>query len=65
MRKRVEMDSFYLDLPSVNSIEHTDNDVVNVILFLLESYFLELILQKAGSANDNIFLFSKKAKVIF
>ena len=38
--------SCYLDLPLIIIIENTDNDIINVILFMLESYFLGLILQE-------------------
>lgn len=58
--------SFYLDLPLVNLIENTDNDIINVILFMLESYFLGLILQEASSAIDkNCFKFREKARSDF
>jgi len=58
--------SFYLDLPLVNLIENTDNDIINVILFMLESYFLGLILQEASSAIDKkYFKFREKARSNF
>ena len=58
--------SFYLDLPLVNLIENTDNDIINVILFMLESYFLGLILQEASSAIDkNCFKVREKARSDF
>lgn len=58
--------SFYLDLPLVNLIENTDNDIINVILFMLESYFLGLILQETSSAIDKkCFKFREKARSNF
>lgn len=58
--------SFYLDLPLMNLIENTDNDIINVILFMLESYFLGLILQEASSAIEKkCFKFRKKARSNF
>lgn len=58
--------SFYLDLPLVNLIENTDNDIINVILFMLESYFLGLILQEASSVIDKkCFKFREKARSNF
>lgn len=58
--------SLYLDLPLVNLIENTNNDIINVILFMLESYFLGLILQESSSAIDKkYFKFREKASSNF
>ena len=58
--------SLYLDLPLVNLIENTNNDIINVILFMLESYFLGLILQESSSAIDKkYFKFREKARSNF
>lgn len=58
--------SLYLDLPLVNLIENTNNDIINVILFMLESYFLGLILQESSSAIDKkYFIFREKARSNF
>ena len=57
---------YYLNLPLVNLIENTDNDIVNVILFMLESYFLGLILQETSSVIDKkCFKFREKARSYF
>ena len=54
--------SYYLDLPLIIIIENTDNDIINVILFMLESYFLGLILQEISSIVDRkYFKFREKA----
>lgn len=55
-----------LDLPLVNLIEKRDNDIVNVILFILEGYFLGLILQEISSFFDKKgFKFREKARSKF
>ena len=57
---------YYLNLPLVNLIENTDNDIVNVILFMLESYFLGLILQETSSVIDKkCFKFREKSRSYF
>lgn len=41
-----------LDLPLAFPLEHTDNAVINLILFILESYFIGVILQEISSFID-------------
>lgn len=58
--------SIYLDLPLVNLMENTNNDLVSVILFMLESYFLGLVLQESSSAIDKkYFKFREKSRSNF
>lgn len=58
--------SCYLGLPLMNSIENIDNDIVNTILFMVESYFGGVILQEISSAIDKkLFKFREKARCNF
>lgn len=58
--------SYYLNLPLVNLIENTNSDIANVIILMLESYFLGMILQEASSIIDKkYFKFRQKAQSNF
>lgn len=58
--------SYYLNFPLVNLIENTNSDIANVIILMLESYFLGMILQEASSIIDKkYFKFRQKAQSNF
>lgn len=58
--------SYYLNFPLVNLIENTNSDIANVIILILESYFLGMILQEASSIIDKkYFKFRQKAQSNF
>lgn len=58
--------SFYLDLTLINLVKNTDNETINTILFLLESYFLGLLFQEISSFLDKkLFKFREKARSNF
>lgn len=55
-----------LDIPLNIIIENTNNDIISIILFMLESYFLGLILQEIASfLDEKILKFRKKAMTNF
>lgn len=55
-----------LDLPLFFSLEPTNNAVINVILFILEAYFLGIILQEISSCFDKyIFDIQRNARRTF
>lgn len=58
--------SMYLHLPLKHFMDATDNEVINLILFILEGYFIGLIFQEVSSALEKkYFRFGEKARTAF
>lgn len=43
---------YYLDIPLFDSPQNIDNDIIDIILFMLQSYFIGLIFQEISSVID-------------
>lgn len=43
---------YYLDLPLCDSPQNTNNDIIGIVLFMLQSYLIGLVFQEISSVSD-------------